>query len=143
MRQSRQVEKRGLKVIKMVKKEFLYRGKNMEELQEMGIKELADLLPADARRKIKRGFTDQEKILLRNLRKSTKPVKTHCRTMIILPEMVEKTIKVYNGKSFEEVIVQPEMIGHYLGEYSHTRKRVAHSSPGVGATRSSSNVSVK
>ncbi|MBW2965389.1 ribosomal protein S19 family protein, partial [Candidatus Woesearchaeota archaeon] len=83
------------------------------------------------------------KILLNNVRKSSKPVKTHCRSMIILPIMVNKTLKIYNGKSFEEVIIQPEMIGHYLGEYSQTRKRVAHSSPGVGATRSSSNVSVK
>jgi small subunit ribosomal protein S19 len=127
----------------MAKKEFSYRGKSLEELQAMGVKELADMLPARARRKINRGFTEPEKILLRNVRASSKPVKTHCRTMIILPEMVNKTIKVYNGKAFEDVIVQPEMIGHYLGEFSQTRKRVAHSSPGVGATRSSSNVSVK
>ena len=127
----------------MAKKEFRYRGKTLEELQELGIKELAALLPAAARRKISRGFTDQEKILLKNLRNSSKPVKTHCRTLIVLPEMVNKTIKIYNGKVFEEVLIQPEMIGHYLGEFSQTRKRVAHSSPGVGATRSSSNVSVK
>ena len=127
----------------MAKKEFFYRGKNLEELQEMGLKELTALLPAAARRKIQRGFTEQEKILLNNLKKSGKPVKTHCRSMIILPEMVNKTIKVYNGKTFEDIIVQPEMIGHYLGEFSLTRKRVAHSAPGVGATRSSSNISVK
>ncbi len=127
----------------MAKKEFLYRGKSLEELQAMGLKELIELFPAQARRKIKRGFTDQEKIFLRNLRKGSKPVKTHCRTMIILPEMVNKTVKIHNGKSFEELLIQPEMLGHYLGEFSQTRKRVAHSSPGVGATRSSSNVSVK
>jgi len=127
----------------MAKKEFNFRGKQLEELQAMGLKELADLLPARARRKIQRGFTDQEKILLRNLRNSSKPVKTHCRTMIILPEMVNKTLKVYNGKTFEEFTMQPEMIGHYIGEFSQTRKRVAHSSPGVGATRSSTGVSVK
>ena len=127
----------------MAKKEFFYRGKKLEELQEMGLKELAALLPSAARRKILRGFTEQEKILLKNLKTSNKPVKTHCRSMIILPEMVSKTIKVYNGKTFEDVIVQPEMIGHYLGEFSLTRKRVAHSAPGVGATRSSSNISVK
>ena len=127
----------------MAKKEFKYRGKTLEELQQMGMKELAALFPAAARRKIKRGFTDQEKALLRNLKTSKKPVKTHCRSMIVLPEMVNKTIKVHNGKAFEDVMVQPEMIGHYLGEFSLTRKRVAHSSPGVGATRSSSNISVK
>ncbi len=127
----------------MAKKEFSYRGKTLEELQQLGLKELSVLLCSAARRKIKRGFTDQEKILLRNLRTSKKSVKTHCRTMIVLPEMVDKTILIYNGKSFEEVIIQPEMLGHYLGEFSQTRKRVNHSSPGVGATRSSSNVSVK
>ncbi len=127
----------------MAKKEFRYRGKTLDELQEMGIKELASLFPAATRRKLKRGLTEQEKILLRNIKTSKKPVKTHCRTMIILPEMVNKTIKIHNGKAFEDVIVQPEMIGHYLGEFSLTRKKVAHSSPGVGATRSSSNISVK
>lgn len=127
----------------MAKKEFFYRGKNLEDLQEMGLKELAAFLPAAARRKIKRGFTEHEKTLLKSLKTSKKPVKTHCRSMIILPEMVNKTIKVYNGKAFEDVLVQPEMIGHYLGEFSMTRKRVAHSAPGVGATRSSSNISVK
>lgn len=127
----------------MAKKEFRYQGKTLEELQDMGLKELADLLPSRVRRKFKRGLTDQEKILLRNIRKSSKPVKTHCRTMIVLPEMVNKTIKIHNGKSFEDVMIQPEMIGHYLGEFSQTRKRVAHSAPGVGATKSSSNVSVK
>ncbi len=127
----------------MAKKEFKYRGNTIEELQAMGLKELSALLPSRARRKIKRGFTDTEKTLLKNLRASSKTIKTHCRTMLILPEMVNRTIKVYNGKSFEDVTVQPEMIGHCLGEFSLTRKRVAHSSPGVGATRSSSNVSVK
>ncbi|MFH1063478.1 MAG: 30S ribosomal protein S19 [Candidatus Woesearchaeota archaeon] len=127
----------------MAKKEFLYCGKSMDELQAMGLKELADLLPARARRKIKRGFTEGEKTLLKNLRATTKPLKTHCRSMIVLPEMVNRTIKIHSGKGFEDVLIQPEMIGHYFGEFAQTRKKVAHSSPGVGATRSSSNVSVK
>ncbi|MBL7054846.1 ribosomal protein S19 family protein, partial [Candidatus Woesearchaeota archaeon] len=36
-----------------------------------------------------------------------------------------------------------EMIGHYLGEFAMTRQRVAHSAPGIGATRSSGSLSVK
>lgn len=127
----------------MAKKEFLYRGKQIEELQTLSLKELSEIFPSAARRKIKRGFTDQEKLLLENMRRSNKPVKTHCRTMLILPEMVGKTIKVYTGKMFEDITVHPEMIGHRLGEYALSKRRVAHSSPGVGATRSSSNVSVK
>jgi len=35
------------------------------------------------------------------------------------------------------------MIGHVFGEFVSTRKRLAHSAPGVGATKSSSNLSVK
>jgi len=127
----------------MAKKEFKYRGHTVEELQAMSLKEISELLPARARRKISRGFTPAEKILVRNLRASSKPVKTQCRSMIILPEMVNKTVKIHNGKTFEDLLIQPEMIGHYFGEYALTRKKVAHSSPGVGATRSSSNVSVK
>ncbi len=127
----------------MAKKEFKYRGKSIDELRELSLKELAEFFPSSARRKIRRGFTEQEKILLRNLKTAKKPVKTHCRDMIILPEMVDKNILVHNGKSFENILILPEMLGHRLGEYSLTRKRVAHSSPGVGATRSSSNISVK
>jgi len=127
----------------MARKEFMYKGRTLEQMQAMQIQELAAILPAAARRKIKRGFTEQEKIFTANIRKSKKTVKTHCRSMIVLPEMVNKTIKVHNGKSFEDVIIQPEMIGHYLGEFAGTRKKVSHSAPGIGATRSSANVSVK
>ncbi len=127
----------------MARKEFSYRGKSLEQLQAMGIKELAELLPARPRRKIKRGFTEQESILLRNIRTSKKPVETHCRSMIILPEMVGKTVKVHSGKTFDDVMIEPEMIGHYMGEFVMTRKKVTHSAPGIGATKSSANISVK
>ena len=49
----------------------------------------------------------------------------------------------FNGKEFVLVNIEREMIGHLLGEFSLTRKKVGHNSPGVGATRSSSNISVK
>ena len=126
----------------MAKKEFLYRGRTVEELQQMGLKELAELLPVGARRKIKRGFTDHQKSLIEKLKKSN-GLKTHCRDVLILPEMIGKTIKVHNGKIFVEFVIQPEMIGHLFGEYSLTKNKVSHSAPGVGATRSSSNISVK
>jgi small subunit ribosomal protein S19 len=127
----------------MARKEFNYRGKTLEELQAMSINELADYLPSRARRCIKKGFTEQQKIFLRNLRAGSKNLETHCRNMIVLPEMVSKQIKIHNGKEFQIVEIQPEMIGHYLGEFAVTRKRVSHSAPGIGATRSSANVSVK
>jgi len=53
--------------------------------------------------------------------------------------MVGKTVKIHNGKGFEELFVTDEMISHYLGEFSQTRKSVKHGAAGVGATKSSSN----
>ena len=127
----------------MAKKEFTYRGKKVEELQQLSIKELAELFPAKQRRKIARGFTEQEKIFLAKLRAGETKLKTHCREMIVLPEMVDKTIEIHDGRQFVKVLIQPEMIGHLLGEFTYNRKRVAHSSPGIGATRSSAAMSVK
>ena len=126
----------------MVKKEFTYRGKTLEELKSLNMKDFMNLLPSRERRTLKRGFTEQEKILLKLL-KTKDNVKTHCRDLIIIPEMVGKKIKVYGGKSFELVVIEEEMIGHRLGAFVMTRKGVSHSAPGVGATKSSSNISVK
>ena len=109
----------------------------------MSLGELAQVFTARQRRTIKRGFTDQQKILLDKLRSNEKNIETHCRNMIILPEMVGATIKVHQGKEFIPVAIEPDMIGHYLGEFVLTRKRVAHSAPGIGATRSSASLSVK
>lgn len=127
----------------MAKKDFTYRGKTLEELQQLSVEEFAVLVPSRERRRLKRGMTEDQQKLLTNLRKTKGDVKTHCREMVILPEMVGRTIKVYNGKEFNIISIVPEMLAHRLGEFSPTRKRVAHSAPGVGATRSSASVSVK
>ena len=126
----------------MAKKEFTYRGKTLEELQAMDLRDFIKLLPARERRSLKRGFTDQEKILMNEIKKKD-AVKTHCRDLVITPEIVGRKVRVHSGKEFVMVAIEPEMIGFRLGDFVLTRKNVAHSSPGVGATRSSSNVSVK
>ncbi|MDI9645217.1 MAG: 30S ribosomal protein S19 [Archaeoglobales archaeon] len=123
-------------------KEFTYRGYSFEELAKMPLEQLANLLPARERRKIKRGFTEQEEILLRKLRKKG-TARTHCRDMVVIPEMVGKVIFVHNGKDFVRVEIKPEMIGHRLGEFAQTRRFEKHSGPGVGATRSSKYVPLK
>ncbi|MEM2861057.1 MAG: ribosomal protein S19 family protein, partial [Nitrososphaerota archaeon] len=74
---------------------------------------------------------------------TNKPIRTHAREMVILPEMVGLTIHVHNGKEFIPVQITPEMIGHRLGEFSITNKRVQHGRPGVGATKSSMYVPLK
>ena len=126
----------------MAKKTFTYRGKTLEELQVISLNELAALLPSRQRRKIKRGFSDDEKKLVEDLKKKS-TAKTHLRNMIVLPSMVGKTIRIHTGKDYQAIIIQNEMIGFYLGELALTRRRVAHNSPGVGATKSSGNVSVR
>ena len=127
----------------MAKKEFTYKGKTLEELKKMSMNELGQLLASRQRRKIKRGFTEQEQILLKKVRTNQKNIETHCRDMIILPEMIGFTIKIHSGKEFVPLIIESEMIGHCLSEFVLTRRRVQHSAPGIGATRSSASLSVK
>jgi len=132
--------------------EFKYRGYTLEELQQMPLKEFIKLLPSRQRRSMMRGLTPQQRKLVmkikkarRLLNKGKEPriIRTHCRDFVITPDMVGLTFGVYNGKEFVEVKVTEEMIGHYLGEFSLTRKPVQHGSPGMGATRSSMFVPIK
>ena len=127
----------------MALKEFTYKGKSIEELKKLSLKEFAQFCPARQRRTLSRGLTDQQKLLLEKMKTKSKPVKTHLRDMIIIPEMVNKKIQIHSGKEFILLQITDEMLGHYLGEFVSTRKKVAHSSPGVGATKSSSAVSVR
>ena len=136
----------------MARKEFVYRGYTLEELQQMPLDNVIDLFPSRQRRSLKRGFLPRQKKVLEKIRKLKKDenkggrpqiIKTHCRDMIVLPEMVGVTFGIYNGKEFTEVAIQPEMIGCYFGEFAPTRKRVEHGDPGMGATRSSMFVPLK
>ncbi|UCD04251.1 MAG: 30S ribosomal protein S19 [Candidatus Woesearchaeota archaeon] len=128
-------------------KQFIYRGKTLEELQGMSLSELSEILPSNQRRKLKRGLNDRDKKLLKKFEMlkqgKLKKLKTHNRNMIILPNMVGSEIQVYSGKEFVRLLITQEMIGHYLGEFVMTRQTVKHSAPGVGATRSSAHLSVK
>ncbi len=130
---------------------FTYRGYTFEELLRMSMDEFIKLLPARQRRSLLRGLTPEQRKLLEKCRKAKRLMKqgkrmvirTHCRDMIILPEMVGLTIHVYNGKEFVPVHIVPEMIGHYLGEFAMTTKIVKHGEPGLRATRSSMYVPLK
>ncbi|HID17056.1 TPA: 30S ribosomal protein S19 [Candidatus Bathyarchaeota archaeon] len=130
-------------------KEFTYRGYTLSQLQQMSMDDFIKLLPARQRRSLLRGLTEQQRIFLSKLRKLKRSsegkliIKTHCRDMIILPEMVGATIMVHNGKDFVPIEIKPEMIGHYLGEFAITNKRVIHGTPGIGASRSSMYVPLK
>jgi small subunit ribosomal protein S19 len=129
-------------------REFTCRGYTLEQLQQMSMDEFIKLLPSRQRRSLKRGLTEAQRKLLEKVRKYkrlgiNKPIRTHARDMVILPEMVGTTIAVHNGKEFVPVEIVPEMIGHRLGEFAITNKRVVHGRPGVGATKSSMYVPLK
>ena len=127
------------------RKEFFYQGYTLDDLKDMDFDELMDILPARARRNLKRGFNDEQRKVVEALLETSPDnvVKTHRRDIVILPGFVGKTVAVYNGKEFVEFEIKPEMIGHYLGEFSLTRRLVKHSGPGVGATRGSKYVPLK
>ena len=133
-------------------KKFTYRGVDLDQLLDMNMKQLSELLPARARRKLKRGLKRKSLTFLKRLRRAKKEagpldkpevVKTHLRNMIVLPEMVGSIIGIYNGKTFNQVETKAEMIGHYLGEFSITYKPVKHGRPGIGATHSSRFIPLK
>ena len=135
-------KKKKTKTILRKKEEFTYRGYTLAKLKKLKIEDLTELLSAKQRRKIKRELKEEVQNLMQKVN-SKDTVKTHVRDAIVLPNMVGKKIGIYNGKSFEYVEIMPEMIGHYLGEFALTRKKVAHGSAGVGATRSSKYVPLK
>jgi small subunit ribosomal protein S19 len=129
-------------------KEFRYRGYTVDQLDGMSTEAILQLLPSRARRSLNRGISDDKRKLLEDVRSQKEgklegQIKTHARDMIVLPVMVGATIGVYTGKEFLAIQVKPEMIGHYLGEYAITNKKVVHGTPGIGASRSSLYVPLK
>ncbi|MGV9172160.1 MAG: 30S ribosomal protein S19 [Promethearchaeia archaeon] len=130
---------------------FRYRGYTIEELKHMNMDQFIQLLPARARRSLKRGLPPRQKKLLQRLRRAYRAkkrgkdliIRTHVRDMLIFPEMIGLSIGVFNGQRYKIVDIKPNMIGHYLGEFALTRQRVEHGTPGIGATRSSKYVPLK
>lgn len=123
------------------KKEFTFKGKTLEELKKLDIREFAKYLRSRERRSVLRNFDVIERFLERC--KNREKIRTHLRDIIIVPKMIGLSIHVYNGKEFIQIKITAEMLGHRLGEFAHTRKQIKHGAPGVGATRSSAALSVK
>uniref|UniRef100_A0A7S3UEQ5 40S ribosomal protein S15 n=2 Tax=Viridiplantae TaxID=33090 RepID=A0A7S3UEQ5_9CHLO len=127
-------------------KKFTYRGIDLDNLLDMQTDELVELMCSRQRRRFQRGLKRKPYALIKRLRKAKKEatpgekpeaVRTHLRGMIVVPEMIGSVVGVYNGKSFNQVEIKAEMIGHYLGEFSITYKPTLHGRPGIGATHSS------
>ncbi|HJX49977.1 MAG TPA: ribosomal protein S19 family protein [Candidatus Nanoarchaeia archaeon] len=121
----------------ITKKQFLYRGKSLEELQAMEVREFAKLLKSRRKRNVLRQFQKIEDFINRAKIKlsKNKPIKTHQRDLTIVPQMIGMRIGTYNGREFVPVDVVAEMLGHVLGEFSNTRSKVKHGAAGVGSTK--------
>lgn len=125
--------------VKVKSKEKKYRGIDLEELKNLSMKEFAVYLPSSSRRSVLRHPEVLERFVKRCNDKIArkKRIKTHQRDLVIIPKLVGMKIGVHDGKSFQEIDIDIEMVGHRLGEFALTRKRVAHSAAGIGATKGS------
>ena len=123
-------------------KDKFYRGKNVNDLKSLDIREFAKLVKSRARRSLLRNYDVVAAFVRKCEEKDAKnrPIKTHDRALVIVPQMVGKTIGVHNGKEFIRVIVTEEMLGHRLGEFSMTRKIAKHTKMGIGASKSTTSM---
>ncbi|MEK6848118.1 MAG: ribosomal protein S19 family protein [Nanoarchaeota archaeon] len=124
-------------------KELTFRGKTLNELQQIDTREFAKYLKARQKRSVLRQFDKIEQFILRCKKKEGKIQRTQSREFVVVPKMIGFNIGVYNGKEYVPVKITGEMLGHRLGEFVQTRKRVQHGVPGIGATKSSASMSVK
>ncbi|AAC71373.1 30S ribosomal protein S19 [Mycoplasmoides genitalium] len=67
-----------------------------------------------------------KKVIEMNKQAKKKPIKTWSRRSTIFPEFVGNTFSVHNGKTFINVYVTDDMVGHKLGEFSPTRNFKQH-----------------
>ena len=133
----------------MARKDFAFRGKSINELVEMDLPGFGDLAGARIKRKIKRGIN---KYLLKKVEiahnakkagKEPKPIRTHLRDFPILPKMVGLRVEAYKGNGFQIIEVKERMLGHLLGEFALTRKKLSHGKAGIGATKSSTAITAR
>lgn len=132
-------------MMESTKKQFLYRGKSLEELNNLDVREFAKYLKSRQRRLALRQFQEIENFVASCKKKAAKnkQIKTHKRALIIVPQLVGLKIQIYNGKEFFPVEITKDMLGHRLGEFSPTRGKVKHGGAGVGATKGSKSKSKK
>jgi len=127
------------------KKDLTFRGKTIDELKKLDVREFAKLLKSIPRRYTLRQFQKIELFVKRAQKKQAmgKKIKTHIRDIVIVPQLVGMNIQVYNGKQYMPVEITIETLGHKLGEFSPTRTKVRHSKAGVGASKGTKNKAKK
>lgn len=130
-------------------REFTFKGKNLANLEKLSEEEFAELLDSRAKRSLRRGVNKQingrieEFFAVKRGEKDMKPIRTHSRDAIVTPKMLGLKFGVHNGNEFMEVSILPEMLGHRLGEFALTRKKLKHGKAGIGATKSSTAITAR
>lgn len=126
---------------------FTFRGKEAHEYENMPMDKFLPMLRASERRAVKRMGMEYKTLIAKadEVKKSGsgKVVRTRVREAVILPQWLGMKFGVYNGKEYKEMTIGAQMLGHRLGEFSHTTKHVVHSAPGIRATRGSKFLAVK
>jgi small subunit ribosomal protein S19 len=126
-------------------KKFNSRGKTLEELLAMSLEEFAKLCKSRPRRSLLKGYDKKflKKVEAYKKNPKAKPIRTHRRDYIVIPQLVGTKIAVHKGNGFETIDITEKMLGHYLGEFALTRKKLQHGKAGIGATKSSSAVTAR
>ena len=125
--------------MELKRKEFTYRGKTLDELKALDVREFAKYLKSRQRRTVLRQFQEIEKFVNSANEKlaKDKKLRTHKRDLVIVPGMVGMKIQIYDGHSFIPTEITGDMLGHRFGEFAVTRKKVSHGEAGIGATKGS------
>lgn len=133
-------------------KKFTYKGMTTDQMKSMSVDDFAKIANSRVRRSLKRGLSPEKQKLVEKAKKALekkesgkepKPIRTHLRDMVVLPQFIGLKFAIHNGKEFVTVEITEDKVGHYLGEFAQTRRRVQHGTPGVGASRSSKFVPIK
>ncbi|MDE1825366.1 MAG: 30S ribosomal protein S19 [Candidatus Micrarchaeota archaeon] len=124
---------------------YTFRGMTIEELQKLSVEDFTKILTSRQRRAIVRLGISYKSLLSKvaMAKKTNKLVKTQVREAVILPSWVGMNFAIHNGKEYKQFEIRPEMLGHRLGEFAFSTKRVQHSAPGIRATRGSKFLAVK
>lgn len=124
-----------------------FKGMLPNDAGKLEMEQYTRLVKARQRRSIKRNGLLYKKLAqkVERYKKENigKPIKTHIREAVILPSWIGMKFAVHNGKEFQTLEITANMLGHRLGEYAYSTKRVIHSAPGIRATRGSKFLAVK
>ncbi len=129
-----------------ITKELTFRGKKLPELQALSVAEFAKLCTSRARKSLLKNGVNKKmlkKVEAFKKNPKAKAIRTHRRDWVIVPAMIGAKFAVHKGKEFESIEITVKMLGHYLGEFALTRKKLQHGKAGIGATKSSTAVTAR